>query len=198
MKELKFIHITKTAGTSIEDAAKAKGILWGLYHKEYGWHHRIFKNVPAEVRDKYDWFTVVRNPYDRMLSEYYCQWGDISKRNIKHTKTQFNTYLMNKIIREEFIMKYLPHKNGTHYTAQHLYLHPDHTIHILKFENLAKEFPELMAKYNLNIQLQKKNVSHKTKFTVADFSPELLREINRFYATDFELFGYPMLDCGTA
>lgn len=35
-KELKFIHITKCAGTSIEDLAKEKGIFWGRHHEEYG------------------------------------------------------------------------------------------------------------------------------------------------------------------
>lgn len=34
-KELKFIHITKTAGTSIEDVAFKKNILYGRYHQEY-------------------------------------------------------------------------------------------------------------------------------------------------------------------
>jgi hypothetical protein len=190
MKELKFIHITKTAGTSIEDAAKAKGILWGIYHKEYGWHHRIFANVPVEVRDHYDWFMVVRNPYNRVLSEYYCRWGGIGMKNIHHTKAEFNTYLISKIVNEEFIMKFQPEKNGNHFTPQYRYLDADTKIHILKFENIATEFSELMATYGLDIRLQKKNVSQKSKFTVADFSPELLREINRFYAKDFEIFGY--------
>jgi len=187
-KELKFIHITKTAGTSIEDAAKEKGILWGIYHKEYGPHHRIFSNVPAAVRDKYDWFMVVRNPYDRILSQYYCRWGGIGLKHIYHTKAEFNKYLMSKIINEEFNVKFKPETSGNHFTPQYLYLHQQ--IHILKFENLAAEFPELMAKYGLDIRLQKKNVGQKGKFTVADFSPELVREINRFYARDFELFGY--------
>ena len=87
-------------------------------------------------------------------------------------------------------MKFQPEKNGDHFTAQHKYLDASTKIHVLKFENLSTEFPELMAAYGLDIRLQKKNVSHKTRFKVADFSPELLREINRFYAQDFEIFGY--------
>jgi len=192
VQELKFIHITKTAGTAIEDAAKAKGIHWGIYHKEYGWHHRIFSNVPTEVRNRYDWFMVVRNPYDRLLSQYYCRWGGIGLKHINHTKEEFNKYLMSKIVKEEFNVKFKPETNGDHYTPQYKYLHPDHQIQILKFENLAAEFATLMTTYSLTIKLQKKNVSQKGKFTVADFSPELVREINRFYAADFEMFGYAM------
>ena len=44
MKPLKFIHITKTAGTTIENLGLKKNIKWGRFHKEYGpcWH-RIFQ-----------------------------------------------------------------------------------------------------------------------------------------------------------
>lgn len=42
MKELKFIHITKCAGTTIENLGKKNNILWGKFHKEYGWWHEIF------------------------------------------------------------------------------------------------------------------------------------------------------------
>ena len=86
-KELKFIHITKNAGTYIEDTAKKSNILFGKHHKEYGnikngispWHH-IFPNVNKNVKNNYDWFMVVRNPYDRILSEYYCLQSSTSHK----------------------------------------------------------------------------------------------------------------------
>ena len=34
-KPLKLIHITKCAGTSIEDIGKENGLLWGRFDKEY-------------------------------------------------------------------------------------------------------------------------------------------------------------------
>ena len=44
MKELKFIHITKCAGTSIENLGKKYGYNWGKYHyEEYGWWHQNFQ-----------------------------------------------------------------------------------------------------------------------------------------------------------
>ena len=46
MKQLKFIHITKCAGTSIEDIGIENNILWGRFHTEYGNWHEIFKNKP--------------------------------------------------------------------------------------------------------------------------------------------------------
>ena len=77
-KQLKFIHIPKTAGTSIENAGKKINIDWGRYHKEYipekiayhFHHHTILSKLNPDIVNKYDWFMVVRNPYDRILSEY--------------------------------------------------------------------------------------------------------------------------------
>lgn len=71
MRELKFIHITKTAGTCIENAGRKNRIQWGRHHTEYGEWHEYFPSKPAELKLKYDWFLVVRNPYERTLSEYY-------------------------------------------------------------------------------------------------------------------------------
>ena len=79
MKELKFIHITKCAGTTIENIGKKNNILWGRFHKEYGWHHEIFPNKIPKLKLKYDWFVVVRNPYERLISEFYCKWGGVGK-----------------------------------------------------------------------------------------------------------------------
>ena len=73
MKELKFIHITKCAGTFIEQVGKANNIDWGLYHYktgEYGHWHQPFSKKPTHLKEKYDWFVIVRNPYTRIISSY--------------------------------------------------------------------------------------------------------------------------------
>ena len=85
IKQLKFIHITKCAGTTIENVGKKNNVLWGRFHKEYGWWHEIFPNKSQELKLKYDWFVIIRNPYERLISEFYCKWGEIGKLdNISH------------------------------------------------------------------------------------------------------------------
>lgn len=189
MKELKFIHITKCAGTSIEECGKENDILWGRYHKEYytnyksNWHS-LFTSINKNIKDKYDWFMVVRNPYSRILSEYYCKWGGIGKGKPKHKNvTELNTYLINKINKRS--------SNGNHYTEQYKYLDPKINIHIIKFENLNEEFNNLMNLYNIkNITLKKENSRKNTQFTISDFSGELITLINTVYDKDFEIFQY--------
>jgi hypothetical protein len=41
-RSLKFIHISKNAGTSIEKSGLLNKKLWGIYHKEYGYWHQYF------------------------------------------------------------------------------------------------------------------------------------------------------------
>jgi len=201
MKELKFIHIAKCAGTSIENAGMKLGLHWGLNQKEYyinsagnsdwwrvrplRWWHTIPSCISPELIERYDWFTVVRNPYDRILSEYYCKWGGLGSKAAAHTAEQMNTYLINQINTRN--------PDGAHYTEQHLYLIPD--IHIVHFENLVTELNRLMELYSIKgLVLDKDNRSVPKKHTVKDFSDELICLINRVYARDFELFNYPLIE----
>ncbi len=186
MKELKFIHITKCAGTTIEDLGYENKVYWGRFNKEYGWWHGNFLDKSKDIKNKYDWFMVVRNPYDRILSEYYCKWGGIGKYNCNNSKEEFNKFLINKI-------KFRS-KTGDHYTEQYKYLDKNYNINILRFENLEYEFNKLMKKYNLKIRFNKHiNKGENKKFKVNDFSEELIKLINEVYKDDFIIFGYNML-----
>jgi len=190
-KPLKFIHITKCAGTSIENAAKKAGLNWGRHHREYGFHHRIFPNIRPAILEQYDWFMVVRNPYTRILSEYHCIWGGIGATiGLKHTVAEMNSYLIQKIMQRQ--------RTGNHYTEQFRYCHPTIPIHIIKFENLQSEFDALMATYSITgIVLEHENARPKL-FAVSDFSPELLTLINQVYDQDFTTFGYTKMSVAPA
>lgn len=184
-KNLKFIHITKTAGTSIEDSGIKNNLSWGRFHVEYGDWHEFFPNKSNEL--KYDWFTVVRNPYERILSEYYCKYGGIGGKNIWHTYNDMDAYLIDKIKNRK--------KSGDHYSEQYKYLpnDPNIIVHVLKFENLEEEFSSLLDQYNItHFTLSKENARMKANFslpfTVDHFSHELMELINKVYANDFEIF----------
>jgi hypothetical protein len=194
-KNLKFIHITKNAGTSIEDVSVSKGMMWGVNHRQYGFWHEKFPRKSKEMREKYDWFMVVRNPYTRILSEY--SWL-ISERYVKtanpRDKDIFNKTVcdwLKKLEKDEECHHQIGKIGGDHFTEQYKYLDPFVNIHILKFETLAEDFKKLMEEYKYNIILNKNTNSGYEKFvSVQDFYPETIVLIQRVYKYDFLLFGY--------
>ena len=196
-KELKFIHITKCAGTFIEDIGKYHNINWGRFHSEYGYWHDLFISKSSQFKNKYDWFMVVRNPYDRILSEYYCEWGGIGKKDIVHSESEFNTFLINQIKAR------IP--SGEHYSEQYKYYDKSANIHVIKFENLNNELDSLFKKYKLPINVfeykksntkHDKNINKKIRFTTANFNSDLISVINEVYDRDFELFNYKKISSG--
>ena len=88
---------------------------------------------------------------------------------------------------------------GYHYVPQYLYMDNKCLIHVIKFKNLNIELKMLFSDYNLNIKLSDKKVNtkeeknKKIKFTINDFSDELINKINMIYKKDFEIFGYKMI-----
>lgn len=196
-KQLKFIHITKTAGSSIEAIGLEQNLRWGINHTEYGFWHEIFIRKPEGLRKKYDWFTVVRNPYKRILSEYHFLMNAL-KITETHTVQQFNTFVTKWIKNASKNIENHPtfgRVGGDHFTEQYKYLDSSSKIHILKFENLEIEFNTLMNQYNYKCTLNKKiQVSKNKRFTINDLSKDTIKLINTVYKKDFEYFGYTMED----
>ena len=202
-KELKFIHITKTGGTSIESAGKNQNIKWGKNHKEYkcradntkdyqqSWHDIITNEC---FQKKYDWFMVVRNPYARILSEYNCTWGGIGGLNITHTQKEMNDFLIDKIKSHYLTKKYSAKSSTGHYRVQSEYLITGSKLYILKFESLHSHFNSLMKLRKIkNVKLEKLNTANNNnnkRFTIKDFSKDLINLINSIYSNDFKNFGY--------
>lgn len=185
-KELKFIHITKTGGTSIENAGKKHNVDWGRFHSEYSsgisawWHHHT---PNRKIKNNYDWFMVVRNPYDRVISEMHCKWGGNNRGVEDLTKNDFNKRARNLIQKRN-------RNSGGHWTEQWRYLDNDMNIHVLKFENLQNEFNALMKKYNLPIRLNNKDNANSKIFTKKDLDPKTVKLIQNVYEKDFKLFNY--------
>lgn len=191
-KHLKFLHVTKTGGTSIECQGNTIGMKWGRFAPHLGPHHAPLILRHPKIRYNYDWFMVCRDPYDRMLSEFYCRFGGLGRqaKNLRD-KSRLNEFLLKKIAksREGFLDSNL---NDFHYYPQHLYLDPNTKIHILRFESLADDFSSLMNKYNRRLDLTLHFFKSKKIFSVNDFSRELLDSINDYYEKDFLTFGYYM------
>ena len=194
--KLKFIHISKTGGTSIEDCFYENNIKIGrfdeiLQKNNIHWHEP-FINYPDKMKKKFDWFVVVRNPYEKILSEFYCNFTGIGlflKIPIIGKKLYDifdNSFFLNKIIK--YMIKHSRYTK--HCIEQYKYIDGKYNVNILRFEQLEDDFNKLMKKYNLNIKLNKYNNSSKKKLSITDISKKNIKLINKIYHKDFEIFNY--------
>ena len=175
--------------------AKKIGKKWGRNCPEYmktGDHAHYFKNV-KEYRDKFDWFTIIRNPYTRILSEF--NWYhmrvrqgnkdifnyDIFKKNYDKLNRK-NVKNFNITIRE--LINNRDIKNGNHFSEQYLYFDDTSTIHILHYENIKEEYDKLMEEYNLPLRWDNENKINNRRtnwFSIEDFDNETINLINKVY-----------------
>jgi hypothetical protein len=136
-KQLKFIHIPKTGGSAIEKIGKAKGLKWGQFHKEYNkvvkphlFHpcHRFISIYDDSFIQKYDWFAIMRNPVDIILSAVHSPWAHgPGLQNLKtFTVKDFNDYIRYNILTQDLYV-------GNSFSPQHLYFTNKSKLTILKF-----------------------------------------------------------------
>lgn len=202
MTALKFIHITKTGGTSIENVAKAHNVNWGRHDNDLAFLGATYWHVPfqfcdnnqkkAQICANFDLFAVVRNPYERCVSEYFCRWGGPS--NNLRTAEQMNKYIRSTLNKR--VKKGWSACSNKHFAPQFLYVFDGkgnrHVKHVLKFENLQQEFDQLMEQYKLPIRLTRHDNVSKKNLSVADLEPETIALIQKVYRRDFKEFGYPL------
>ena len=166
-----FIHIPKTAGTSIEYSLdfkpKIKDNLKNCLKKWYGnvngyeLDHSTMKFLMENCNfynKDYLSFSVVRNPYERLVSEYnYCKQN--KSRFIKNTNTfrdfvhelknNFNFVLNNEEKQHHKISHYLPQYKFTHINEK------CKIDYIIRFENLNDDWNNFCKKINNNLELLK-------------------------------------------
>ena len=205
-----FIHIPKTSGNSLtlflKDYLNNKvisvinflGLNEGvkvmdeykfrdIKHKKLEYYYSTYKNKvrnnkKIEIRDYYK-FTIVRNPYDRILSYYFYFRGKTSKN--------FDTKNFSKKDFLHFINK------DKFYQPQYAYILKnnkiDHGVHIIHYENLINELNNIEIFNMLDFNnLPKKNVSINSKKTHIDdlLDDELKNIIYEKYKLDFLIFNY--------
>lgn len=217
---LEFVHITKTGGSSIEEMGAEAGIAWARCKFELCNQLTVKSQV-----NKSDWecnnsrispwhcppmhfrsginmynnsttFAIVRNPYQRIISEYYWKKLYINSASLERTNKR---KLMNDWVKQALGEV---EKTGTclhgHCVPMHKYTHYEGKQiidHILHMENLSTEWPALMKKYDLQMKMKHTNTRNKgAKLGVKDLSKDTIRKINEWAKLDFEYFGYEMID----
>ena len=181
----------------MEDLALKQKIKWGRHHQEYGFWHDYLSVKPDKLKEGYDWFMVVRNPYGRVISEY--NWiNSNEKRSIRAKPKEDIVNDFNKFLGEKLRMigdnkQLKDYLRKGHFNKQSRYLDSKAVITVLKFEDIEVEFNKLMKLYNLNLTLNSHKNKTPTILTYKDINHSNIALINEVYKEDFALFGYKIL-----
>ena len=190
-KKCIFIHIPKTAGTSIEQFIKDKDRndihYLGVRNGRSMHHYTVFdlkKELPV-LFDKYYKFSIVRNPYDRLLSEYY--WTPIPGVGYKSgkNKAEFLNYVSN-VVKKRL---YYDNIYNEHFIPQHMFIYNKKLLvdHLFRYEDL--DFVANYLKKKLDI-ISEFPILNKSKFKKEDWNERQKERIFKLYHSDFILFNY--------
>ena len=192
-KDLMFLHIPKNAGSSIEADALAHGYNWGKHdhrlknqnnNKNCSFWHKHPLDLNENVYKNNNTFVVVRNPFERIVSEY----NYVCKNNKKTP----NRDELNQFVKTNLLITNNK-KYDCHFIPQNDYIKAADVNNILYFENLESDFKKLSKKYNLGFNLSKKsNVSSNINGHVNsnDLNTESRNLIKNYYSDDFKYLNY--------
>ena len=207
-KRIIFVHIPKTGGTSIEklfgmynensnipDLDKLHGHVPVENSKKvdnplslggnYGYYlqhlaiHEIKRLIPENIYTDKNIFTCIRNPWDRIVSEYIWAYSFI----------EFDDFI-NRVFSVVSNRIMLDTEN-VHFRPQNEFLNSE-VNYICRFEQFKQDLVKLNKRLQLNINIdqiphEKKSIrKHYSKY----YSKKSVALIEEIYAKDIEIYGY--------
>ena len=185
-KKFIFIHINKTAGTSMEKALSKYGVrklepkdnleFELSYKQSQHFNCEEYKKYLGSEYDDYFKFTVVRNPFDRIVSYY---GGGAITNNLS-----FSDWVIERYQNKNFKDFERMYSDYTHWIGD------DKIDFILRFENLSSDFEELKNKLNLECELGYFNVNRRRSDYKEYYDENTKNIIYNFFEREIENFNY--------
>lgn len=183
-----YIHIPKTGGVSISHALFGN---LGGGHRTITSYYKVFS--PLELK-QYFKFTVVRNPWDRLVSAYFFLkeggFHDNDQVWQKNNLEKFETF-------EDFVLKWVNHKNiysYIHFIPQFAYINNFGKIlvdKIYKIEEIKDGIADINRRLELDMTLTKRNQTHGRGENYREYYTERTKNIvEDVYKNDIQNFGY--------
>lgn len=196
-KTIFFSHIPKTGGTSI-DAYLCEGnykkTFWGVT-KPASLHHRHAKDeFLLKEKNKYNiiyQFTVVRDPIERFISEFFMRQSDYGYRSSEDFHI-FVVKMINNYKTDQFT-------NDNHIRPQKEFIHEGMDIFkfgewknlIDRLKSLDNDMPNYLKHTNhINDSLGCKNSKDHIKKLGWVLKKETIDIIKKFYEIDYESFSF--------
>lgn len=198
-KTIFFSHIPKTGGTSIDAYLCSGGYektFWGGYNdKTISLHHRQAKDeFLLNEKNKYNiiyQFTVVRDPIERFISEFFSRQSDYGYRSCE----DFHLFVVRMI---EYFEKN-PSINDNHIRPQKDFIHDRMDVFkfgewnnlINKLKSLDNDFPNHIIHMNhINNSLGCKTSTDHVKKLGWELKKETVDIIKNFYKIDYTSFNF--------
>jgi hypothetical protein len=194
-----YIHIPKNAGTSIEnwmciDKKKFHRQVNGLEIDHLT--AELYQSQWSTVFQSFYKFTIVRNPFDRMVSEFLHKKRYRDTRFIDVTNMTFEEFIL--ALREKFfLMGYKKHVEISHFLPQHQYTHSKEgqqlVDYIGRFENLNEEIERIGKRLGINkpfIKVDQFSADYRLAYQKY-YTNKSVEIVAKLYQRDFEIFGYP-------
>ena len=181
-----FIHITKTAGTSV-----AKGLFNYLPYHYTAIDYRVIYS--RKTFYQYFKFAFVRNPWDRTYSAYrYLQsggWNDDDKKWRDQHIASYHDF-------NDFVMHWLTPENiqkHVHFLPQHHFIcdSKDRLLvdYLAYFETINEDFDKIAEKLGIDAHISHHNASPADSYLTI-YNEEARRRVADIYQKDIQLFGY--------
>lgn len=181
-----FVHITKSAGTSI-----ALTLFGALPYHYQAWQYRVFYG--RKTYSNYFKFAFVRNPWDRLYSAFsYLKgggWNDDDRQwSERHLAgiDDFNDFVLHWLSEDKL-------ETHIHFWPQSDFICDRKGKPIIDylayFETIAEDFQVIASRIGCAQELTHTNASRRLGYQEV-YSPESIEKVAQLYKADIENFGY--------
>ncbi len=161
----------------------------------------IKSRLPAQIYNNMFTFCFIRNPYSRLVSEYFWKRKDSDVRLGIDCRIMNFTQFIKTLQRKFKNLLAQPQAEVSHYLPQYLFVcDSDENIivdYVAKYEDglengLTTALEKIGYTIDEPIKLPKSNsTSHSREHYSAYYTPETQNIVYRLYQKDFEIFNYP-------
>lgn len=184
-RRLLFVHITRTGGSSIE---------WALVGRDWANIDLATKHLSASqmrrhygerIWNDYVKFTVVRNPWDRMVSMWATTWWDFDPEACRQADIG------------GFLRQLKPHPNEAYHSLTYHDILDEPLDFVLRYETMQADLSRMLTQCgHPDVALPcvwKTFRQHYSDY----YTPEARQRVAEMFREDIERFGYRFEDAGS-